>query len=107
MAENAAFIIRQAAEKLRIDALHYMPGGPDERFRNDIAGSWEACANDMELYGARVVPFIGQTHVDPNAKMIVDGSGRGSTLWLMIFYAAHAYLGDEPRGTAGDGSAVA
>lgn len=99
--ENAAFVVRRAAEKLRREALHYLPGGPDERFRNDIAASWDQCASEMELWGARVVPFIGQTHVDPNAKMIVNAAGAGNALWLMIFYAAYAYLGDEPRDGTG------
>lgn len=97
MAENAPFIVRQAADKLRREALRYLPGGPEERFRNDVAAAWIQCAIDMELHGAQVVPFIGLTHVDPDAKMVVDASGRGNTLWLMIFYAAYAYLKDGPE----------
>jgi hypothetical protein len=91
---NPAFIVRQGAEFLRRDALRYLPGGPDERFRYAVAASWVQCADDMELRGARVVPFVGQTHVDPDANMIVDGAGFGNTLWLMIFYAADAYVKD-------------
>ncbi len=93
---NAPFTVRRAVAMLRQDALRYLPGGHDEAWRNAVAAAWDVIADEMELYGARVVPFIGQRGMDPDAVTIIaGGTGYGNTVWTATYAAACAYIGKD------------
>lgn len=86
----------------------YWPAPPDDVYITSmhplvalaVAASWDECASQMELNGAREVPFIGRQGVDPGATIVVNAGGIGNLLWTAIVAAARVYLGEEPDGSA-------
>jgi hypothetical protein len=61
-----------------------------------VADAWDECASQMDLNGAREVPFISRHGVDPGATLVVNAGGIGNLLWTAIVKAARVYIGEEP-----------